>query len=79
MKEKKRVIVIAALVSVLVIAIAVTSVFLLSPSARYSASIREAENYAERGDYENAVLSYRRAIEKDPDNVSAYLGLAGII
>lgn len=78
MKEKKRVIVIAALVSVLVIAIAITSVFLLSPSASYSASIREAENYAERGDYENAVLSYKEAIEKDPDNVSAYLGLAEI-
>ena len=78
MKEKKLVIVITAIISVLVIAIAITSVFLLSPSASYTRSIKEAENLIEEGDYENAVLAYQEAIEKDPDNVEAYLGLAEI-
>ena len=78
MKEKKLVILITAIISVLAIAIAITSVFLLSPSASYTRSIQEAENLVEEGDYENAVLAYQEAIEKDPDNVSAYLGLAEI-
>lgn len=76
MKEKKVVILITAIISVLVVAIAITSVFLLSPSASYTRSIHEAENLVEEGDYENAVLAYQEAIEKDPDNVEAYLGLA---
>ena len=78
MKEKKVVILITAIISVLAIAIAITSVFLLSPSASYTRSIQEAENLVEEGDYENAVLAYQEAIEKDPDNVDAYLGLAEI-
>ena len=78
MKEKKLVILITAIISVLVVAIAITSVFLLSSSAQYTRSIKEAENLVEEGDYENAVLAYQEAIEKDPENVSAYLGLAEI-
>ena len=78
MKEKKVVILITAIISVLVIAIAITSVFLLSPSASYTRSIQEAENLVEEGDYDNAILAYQEAIEKDPDNVEAYLGLANV-
>ena len=78
MRNKKWIFIITAIISVLVIAIAITSVFLLSPSASYTRSIREAENLVEEGDYENAVLAYQEAIEKDPENVSAYLGLAEI-
>ena len=78
MKEKKLVILITAIISVLVVAIAITSVFLLSPSAQYTRSIQEAENLVGEGDFENAVLAYQEAIEKDPENVSAYLGLAEI-
>ena len=78
MKEKKLVILITAIISVLALAIAITSVFLLSPSASYTRSIQEAENLVEEGDYENAVLAYQEAIEKNPENVSAYLGLAEI-
>ena len=78
MKEKKVVILITAIISVLAVAIAITSVFLLSPSASYTRSIQEAENLVEEGDYENAILAYQEAIEKDPDNVEAYLGLANV-
>ena len=78
MRNKKLVIIITAIISVLVIAIAITSVFLLSPSASYTRKVREAENLVEEGDYENAVLAYQEAIEKDPDNVEAYLGLANL-
>lgn len=78
MKEKRVVIIITAIVSVLVIAIAIISVFLLSPGASYTRTVREAENLVADGDYENAVLAYQEAIEKDPENVEAYLGLAEI-
>ena len=78
MKNKKLVIIITALISVLVICIAITSVFLLSPSASYTRSVKEAEHLVATGDYENAILEYQEAIEKDPENVSAYLGLAEI-
>lgn len=78
MKEKRVVIIITAIVSVLVIAIAITSVFLLSPGASYTRTVREAENLVADGDYENAVLAYQEAIEKDPENVEAYLGLANV-
>ncbi len=78
MRNKKWIVIITAIISVLVIAIAITSVFLLSPSAQYTRSIKEAENLVEEGDYENAILAYQEAIEKDPDNVEAYLGLANV-
>ena len=78
MKNKKLVIIITALISVVVICIAITSVFLLSPSASYTRSVKEAEHLVATGDYENAILEYQEAIEKDPENVSAYLGLAEI-
>ena len=73
MKNKKLVIIITALISVVVICIAITSVFLLSPSASYTRSVKEAEHLVATGDYENAILEYQEAIEKDPENVSAYL------
>ena len=78
MRNKKWIVIITAIISVLVVAIAITSVFLLSPSASYTRSIQEAENLVEEGDYENAILAYQEAIEKDPDNVEAYLGLANV-
>ncbi|MCR5795290.1 MAG: tetratricopeptide repeat protein [Solobacterium sp.] len=45
-------------------------------SSSYKEHIAEAEKYIEYEDYENAILAYERILEKDPDNVDAYLGIA---
>lgn len=77
MKKKKKLILgIAGAVSIVIVASAVIIAFLLSPANVYARKINEAEKYAEAGDYENAVLAYQEAIEQDPENVEAYLGLA---
>ena len=45
-------------------------------SSSYKEHIAEAEKYIEYEDYDNAILAYERILEKDPDNVDAYLGIA---
>lgn len=77
-KKKKWIYGLAGGISLLVIAAAVAIAFLFSPSNVYSRKINEAEKFAEAGDYENAVLAYQEAIDQDPENVEAYLGLAGL-
>ncbi len=77
-KKKKWIYGLAAGISLVVIAVAVAIAFLLSPSNVYSRKINEAEKFVEAGDYENAVLAYQEAIDQDPENVEAYLGLAGL-
>ena len=77
-KKKKWIYGLAAGISLVVIAAAVAIAFLLSPSNVYSRKINEAEKLVEEGDYDNAVLAYQEAIDQDPENVEAYLGLANL-
>ena len=44
-------------------------------SGIYSQCISRAELYYSIGDYENAVLEYRRALDEDDQSVEAYEGL----
>lgn len=77
-KKKKWIYGLAAGISLVVIAAAVAIAFLLAPSNVYSRKINEAEKLVEEGDYDNAVLAYQEAIDQDPENVEAYLGLANL-
>ena len=42
----------------------------------YTASIKTAEKYLEAGDYTQAVVAYKTAIEKMPEKETGYVGLA---
>lgn len=42
----------------------------------YRESINAAEQYIEDGDFELAIVSYQRAIERNPKNTEAYIGLS---
>ena len=67
--------VLVVMVAVLVIA-ALVAVQSVSPKQRLQKQLEIGDRYLSELDYEQAVVAYRTAIEIDPKNVDAYLGLA---
>ncbi len=79
MSDKKRKILLIVLSSLLVIVIGIIAYILINNrmvEARYAASISQAEQYFQEKNYEDALVSYKLALEIDPDNEEPYLGLA---
>lgn len=79
-KEKKKtgLFIAIGVACLIVIAVIVIIVARSSNGNRYESKIKAAEKYLSELDYENAIASYKAAIEINPTAVEAYLGLADI-
>lgn len=74
MKQKKIVIIGVALIAV-VLVLAGVAMALLGGGDSYAAKLEDGYRYLESGDYENAILQFRYAIEEDNTREDAYYGL----
>lgn len=70
---KKRII---CILVVVILAMAVGVIIYSAPANRLTRQLNFGQKYMAELDYEQAVIAYTRAIEIDPMNVDAYLGLA---
>ncbi|MDO4617667.1 MAG: carboxypeptidase regulatory-like domain-containing protein [Lachnospiraceae bacterium] len=80
-KNNKSRILLAALAALLVVLIAVIAVILVQSrmkESHYEASYEEAEKYLAEANYEQAIISYKNAIQTDPGKEGPYLALAEI-
>ncbi len=81
-RKKTKMPLIISLAAVFVVMLAVVAVVALivvqslSPKQRLQKQLEIGDRYLSELDYEQAVVAYRTAIEIDPKNVDAYLGLA---
>lgn len=78
MKKKKKAPIIIIIIFLLVFIAALTAVLVyrLNPSVRLNTQLKLGNKYLEDEKYEQAVAAFEVAIEIDPYNVDAYLGLA---
>ncbi|MGI6089500.1 MAG: tetratricopeptide repeat protein, partial [Bilifractor porci] len=68
----------AAAIAAVVLAVCFTGLFLFNqlPDQNVRRQIDKGNRYLESADYERAILAYQAAVEIDPQNIDAYLGLA---
>lgn len=68
----------AAAIAAVVLAVCFTVLFLFNqlPDQNVRRQIDKGNRYLESADYERAILAYQAAVEIDPQNIDAYLGLA---
>lgn len=78
MKKHKRVKIIIAVVSVAVVAALAITAVMMRPANVYARSIQSAQRLADAGKYDEAVLAYTEAIDKNPDEVDGYLELSDL-
>lgn len=80
MRNSKTKIIVAVLASVVVILLGVLAYVFVSGAMNegdsYTVSIEKAEKYLAQRDYEQAILAYKEAIDLDPKQEDAYLGIA---
>lgn len=74
MNQKKVIVVGVALIALVLILAGVAFAF-LGGGDSYAAKLEEGYRYLDGGDYENAILQFRYAIEEDPTREEAYYGL----
>lgn len=77
-KKKTGLFIAIGVACLIVIAVIVIIVARSSNGNKYESKIKAAEKYLSELDYENAIASYKAAIEINPTAVEAYLGLADI-
>ncbi len=75
MKRNSKILLIGALLVSLVLIISAVSVAWIGQNNTYSGKLERANRYLESGDYNNAVLMYRAAIDMDETQADAYYGL----
>lgn len=76
MNQKKMIIVAVALIAVIVVAVGAIAAILLQPEQDvYTMRLSEGYRYLQEGDYNNAILQFRLALEEDDSKEDAYLGL----
>ena len=80
-KKKKKWVIPVAIASAILLFAAIASIIVIVgivavPKARIKKQLELGEKYITEMDYENAVLAYREAIQIDPRNEEAYIGLA---
>lgn len=78
MKKHKKVKIIIAVVSVAVVAALAITAVMMRPANVYARSIQSAQRLADAGKYDEAVLAYTEAIDKNPDEVDGYLALSDL-
>lgn len=74
MSQKNRIIIAVALIAIVVI-IAGTVAALLHDGDSYASKLESGYRYLEQGDFNNAILYFRQAIEMDESREDAYYGL----
>lgn len=74
MKQKKIVVIGVALIA-LVLIVAGVAVAMLGGGDSYAAKVEDGYRFLEAGDYDNAILQFRYAIEEDKTREDAYYGL----
>ncbi len=76
MRRKKTIIIAVALTAVLVLTIGTAAALLLRPEQdAYAMYLNEGYRYLQEGDYNNAILQFRFAMEEDDSREDAYVGL----
>lgn len=76
MNRKKVIIIAVAIIVAIVIAVgAVAAMYLQSEHSGYEVYLREGYRYLQEGDYNNAILQFRMALEEDDAQENAYIGL----
>lgn len=76
MNQKKIIIIAVALIAVIVIAAGTAAAVLLLPEQdAYTTYLNEGYRYLQEGDYNNAILQFRLAMEEDGSQEEVYVGL----
>jgi YD repeat-containing protein len=75
-KRQYLIMAVVALVAVAIICIIITTVMSQSESRQLAKQLDLGQKYLEDMDYDQAILAFNKAIEIDPKNVEAYLGMA---
>ena len=73
--DKKKLIIIAVALIALVIVLAGVAIAMLQGVDSYAARIEEGYRYLQEGDFNNAILQFRYAIEEDGSREDGYYGL----
>lgn len=74
-KKSKNLIIIVAGVGVIAIVIAVALALIVSTTNSVSYKLEVGQKYLEKGNYDDAIVVFKQAIEIDETNVDAYAGL----
>lgn len=74
MSQKNRIIIAVALIAIVVV-IAGTAAALLYGGDSYASKVEDGYRYLEQGDFNNAILYFRQAIDMDETREDAYYGL----
>ena len=77
-KTKKLLLAATLIICVLMVAAAVGAAVYHRNSSSYIVQLSRGEKYLDAGDYENAILCYRRAVDAAPEQADGYIGLAQV-